>query len=153
MMYTRTFDATLAIAIEFTVVLLVISKGDPLYLGLWYYIAVPVVVLGACAAFRPAPLFLFGTALAMAISMLSLMSVNWLATRPLGLLGLGHIFSLPGAFLVVLGTAFVARKKQIIRPFVAFLFGLVGFGVGYFINQLVVCNTVMWCGPLSLPIN
>lgn len=153
MIYTRAFDASLAIAIAFTMVLLVISKGDPLYLGLWYYIAVPVVVLAACAAFRPVPLFLFGAALAIAISMLSLMSVNWLASRPQGLLGLGHIFSLPGAFLVVLGTAFVTRKKQIIRPFVAFLLGLVGFGGGYFINQLVVCNTVMWCGPLSLPIN
>lgn len=126
--------------------------GDALYLGLWYYIAVPVVILGACAAFRPVPLFLFGAACAIAISMLALMSVNWLAVRPEGLLGLGHIFSLPGAFVAALGTAFFAKKKQITRPFAAFLLGLGGYGGGYFINQLVVCNTLMWCGSLSLPI-
>lgn len=152
MTFTRTLDASLAIAIALAMAILIIIKGDALYLGLWYYIVVPVVVLGVCAAFRPAPLFLFGAAFAIATSMLALMSVNWLAARPEGLLGLGHILSLPGAFVVVLGTAFVARKKQITRPFAAFLLGLGGYGGGYFINQLVVCNTLMWCGPLSLPI-
>jgi hypothetical protein len=152
MIFTRTLDASLAIAVALAMLVLVIIKGDALYLGLWYYIAVPVVVLGTCAAFRPAPLFLFGAAFAIAISMLALMSVNWRAASPEGLLGLGHIFSLPGAFVVVLGTAFVARKKQMVRPFAAFLLGLGGCGGGYFINQLVVCNTVMWCGSLSLPI-
>lgn len=152
MKFTRTLDASLAIAIALAMVALVLIKGDALYLGLLYYIVVPIVFLGACAAFRPAPLFLFGTASAIAVSMIALMSVNWLANRPEGLLGLGHILSLPGAFVVVLGTVFVTRKKQMIRPFVAFLLGFVGCGSGYFINQLVVCNTVMWCGPLSLPI-
>ena len=80
------------------------------------------------------------------------MSINWNATRPEGLLGLGHLFSLPGAFIGVLVTAIVARKKAATHPFVLFLFGFVGLLVGYFLNQLVVCNTVMWCGPLSLPL-
>ena len=152
MKFTRTLDASLAIAIAIAIVVIVMIKGDALYLGLWYYIAVPVVVLGTCSLFRPAPLFLFGAAFAIAISMLALMSVNWLAARPEGLLGLGHIFSLPGAFAVVLGIIFVAKKKQITRPLSAFLLGFGGWGGGYFINQLAVCNTVMWCGFLSLPI-
>ena len=152
MKFTRTLDVSLAIAIALAMVVLVIIKGDALYLGLWYYIAVPFAVLATCSSLRPAPLFLLGTAFAIVISMLALMSVNWLATRPDGLLGLGHIFSLPGAMVVVLGTAFVAKKKQITRPLSAFLLGLGGWGGGYFINQLVVCNTVMWCGPLSLPL-
>ena len=152
MTFTRTLDASIAIAVALAMVVLVIIKGDALYLGLWYYIAVPVVILGLCSAFRPAPLFLFGVASAIAVSMLALMSVNWRAVRPEGLLGLGHIFSLPLALVIALGTAFFARKKQITRPFISFLLGLGGYGGGYFINQLVLCNTVMWCGPLSLPI-
>lgn len=152
MTVTRALDVSLAIVIALAMVALVAVKGDALYLGLWYYIAVPVIVLGVCAAIRPAPLFLSGVELAIAISMLALMSVNWGAVRPEGLLGLGHIFSLPGAFVVVVTTAFVARKLQIVRPFPAFLLGLGGCGGGYFLNQLLVCNTVMWCGPISLPI-
>lgn len=152
MTVTRTLDVSLAIAVALAMVALVAFKGDALYLGLWYYIAVPVVVLGACATIRPAPLFLSGAELAIAISMLALMSVNWCADRPEGLLGLGHIFSMPGAFIVVVTTAFVTKKMQIVRPFPAFLLGLGGCGGGYFLNQQVVCNTVIWCGPMSLPI-
>ena len=152
MTFTRILDTTLAIATALALVGLIILKSDALYVGLWYYIAVPVVILGACTALRPAPLFLFGAASATAISMLAVMSINWNATRPEGLLGLGHLFSLPGAFIGVLVTAIVARKKAATHPFVLFLFGFGGLLVGYILNQLVVCNTVMWCGPLSLPL-
>ena len=78
------------------------------------------------------------------------MSVNWLGTRPEGLLGLGHLSSLNGALLVVLGAAFAARRKEISSPLTCFLLGFGGLGVGYFVNQLVVCNTLMWSGHLSL---
>jgi hypothetical protein len=149
---TRTLDALLAAAVALAMVSFVLFKGDALYLGLWYYLAVPIAVLSICAAFRLAPYFLFGTASAIAISMLAVMSINWRASRPEGLLGLGHVFSLPGALVGAMAVAFVARKLRIANPLVAFLFGLAGFGVGYFFNQILVCNTVMWCGPLSLPI-
>lgn len=141
--FTRTLDISLAIAASLAMVVLVIFKGDSLYLGLWYYITVPVVILGSCAGFRPAPLFLFGIASSIAISMLTLMSVNWHAARPEGLLGLVHIFSLPGAFIAALGTVFIARKIQTTNPSVFFLLGLIGYGSGYFINQLVIFNKVM----------
>jgi len=149
---TRTLDATLATAVALAMVIVVLLKGDALYVGLWYYLVVPIVVLGVCAAFQLTPFFLFGTASAIAISMLTVMSVNWRASRPEGLLGLGHIFSLPGAFIGAGAAAFVARKLNVVNPYLAFVLGLVGFGIGYFLNQLLVCNTVMWCGPLSLPI-
>lgn len=149
---TRTLDATLATAVALAMLILVLIKGDALYIGVWYYLAVPIVVLGICAAFRLAPFFLFGTSLAIAISMLAVMSVNWRASRPEGLLGLGHLFSLPGAFVGVIAGSFIARKLEVVNPFFAFLLGVAGFGAGYFVNQLLVCNTVVWCGPLSLPI-
>jgi hypothetical protein len=151
MFIARTLDFSLALTIAAAVLAFVAFKGDALYLGNWYYIAVPLITLGVCAAIRPAPLFLSGVELAIASSMIALMSVNWRAARPDGLLGLGHIFSLPGAFIGVVATAYVARKLQIVRPFGAFLLGLGGFGGGYLLNHLLLCNTVMWCGPMSLP--
>lgn len=33
----------------------------------------------------------------------------------------------------------------------AFIIGVLGWGIGFFLNQLVACNTVMYCGPLTLP--
>jgi hypothetical protein len=149
---TRTLDATLATAVALATLILVLAKDDALYLGLWYYVAVPIGVLGICAAFQLAPFFLFGTSFAVASSMLAVMSVNWTASRPEGLLGLGHLFSLPGAFVGAIAAAFITRKRQVANPFLAFLLGVAGFGTGYFLNQLLICNTVMWCGPLSLPI-
>ncbi len=149
---SRLIDVSLAALVVLALVFLVLIKGDPLYLGVWYYLAVPVIIVGTCAAFRVAPLFLLGSSFAIAITFLSIMSVNWRAARPEGLLGLGHLFSLPGAFVGVLIAMAIVKRKATITVFAAFLFGFVGLLAGYFINQLVVCNTVMWCGPLSLPI-
>jgi hypothetical protein len=152
MKLTRTLDTLLSITTVLSLVVLVVVMGDALYLGLWYYIAVPVVLLGTVSVLKPAPLFLFGTTAAMAASMIVVMSVNWHAAHPEGLLGLAHLFSLPGAFVVVWGTAFAMRKKRTFDNPAYFLMGLGSFGIGYFINQLVLCNTYVWCGPLSFPI-
>jgi hypothetical protein len=149
---SRSIDILLATAVSLVLVFLVLIKGDPLYLGAWYYFVVPLVILGSCFALRVPPLFLFGASLAIAITLLAVMSVNWRAARPEGLLGLGHLFSMPGAFAGALFTAVFIKRIDKIHLASAFGFGFVSLLAGYFINQLVVCNTVMWCGPLSLPI-
>jgi hypothetical protein len=46
-----------------------------------------------------------------------------------------------------------ARRARIYSPLTCFLLGFGGFGVGYFVNQLVVCHTLIWGSPLSLPIH
>ena len=148
---SRSNDILLATIISLAVAWFVFLNGDVLYLGIWYYFAVPIVILGACAALRPPPLFLTGTSLGIAISLFCVMSINWGVSRPEGLLGLGHIFSLPGAIISVLFTASMARKRIAERPYTALSLGLGSLLVGYLINQTVVCNTVMWCGPLSMP--
>jgi hypothetical protein len=144
-------DAGLAATISLTLAILVMLIGDPLYLGIWYYLIVPTVVIGLCTAIRPAPMFRTGTALAITTSFLSFMSINWSAAKPEGLLGLGHIFSLPGGVMGAVSVAIVARRMAGASPWAQFLLGFGGFGLGYFMNQLVICNTVMWCGVLSGP--
>lgn len=145
-------DTILAAAIALTLVIVVVLTGDPLYLGFWYYLMVPSVIVGICIAIRPAPMFLTGAATAVTASLLAVMAVNWTAAKPEGLLGLGHIFSLPGGVLAAIVSAFVARSTSGAKPVTQFVLGFVGFGLGYFANQLVVCNTVMWCGFLSAPV-
>ena len=149
---TRSADALPAGVIAFALASFAFFKGDALYMGLWYYAVVPLVILGICASLRTAPLFLSGASLAIAITILSIMSVNWHRTRPEGLLGLGHLFSLPGAIVGVLLAGALSKRKSVLTPFSAFLFGFGGLLGGYFANQFVVCNTVMWCGPFSLPL-
>lgn len=152
MTLSRSLDTALAAVIAFMVISIAIVKGDALYLGLWYYFVVPMVVLGISAALRTKPLFIFGTSLALAVTFVSYMAVNWRASRPEGLLALGHVFSLPGAVVGVFISAALLKRKLSAGAFASFLIGAAGFLGGFFANQLLVCNTVFWCGPLSLPV-
>jgi hypothetical protein len=146
---STTLDAVFATVIALVVLSIVMVKGDALYIGLWYYFAVPIVILGIGGALRTKPMFLFGTSLAIAITFIFYMSINWSASHPEGLLGLGHLFSLPGAVVGVFIAATLLKHKATASLFIAFLFGFIGLLGGFFINQLAVCNTVFYCGQLS----
>ena len=76
MTLSRALDAVLAAVVSLTVILIVIVKGDALYLGLWYYFVVPAVLLGLSAALRAKPLFLLGASLAISITLIVYMTVN-----------------------------------------------------------------------------
>ncbi len=145
-------DIFLAAIISLAVTFLSVTKGDALYLGTWYYLTVPFIILSLCVAIRPAPLFLTGASLGIAITLLSVMSVNWNSSSPEGLLGLGHVSSLPGATIGVVTSAIIAKRKNITLPYTSMSMGLGGLLIGYLINQTVACNTVMWCSPLSMTI-
>ena len=147
---SRSLDTTLATTLALSLSAVVLFVGDPLYVGLWYYLVVPAVALGLAAALRAKPLFLSGTSLALTITLLAYMPINWRAVRPEGLLGLGHLCSLPGAGVGIVLGAFLAKRVQ--HPLIVAVLGFLGLLSGFFINQLIVCNTVMWCGPLSMSI-
>ena len=152
MAISRTMDALLAALCAAAVLALVSIKGDALYVGLWYYLLVPLVILGLSARLKPQPLFLLGASIALSITFVFYLRINWQASRPEGLLGLGHLFSLPGALI---GSLIVARAMKYSSSVSCLSSGFMGFGslgLGYFANQLLVCNTVFWCGPLSLPL-
>jgi hypothetical protein len=147
-MNIRTFEVGTVAALLASVVAAVLIRGDSLYVGLWYYFAVPAVFIGLCALFRPAPPLLLGVNVALIVSFISYLSINWLASKPEGLLGLGHIFSLPGALVGSLAVAAAAKRYGILSPVALLFLGIGGTGGGFLINQLVVCNTVMWCGKI-----
>lgn len=151
MAVSRKLDFGIASGMPSALAILVLIKGDPLYMGLWYYLAVFLVLLVLGAALRPRPLFLTGASLALSFTFLAYMAVNMLADRPEGLLGLGHLFSLPGALIgTLVGTVLLARRPGA-GAGKGFAMGLAGLGGGFLANQWLVCQTLMWCGPLSLP--
>lgn len=145
---SSTIDAIFAAVIALVAVFSVMVKGDALYIGLWYYFAVPIVIVGIGATLRTKPMFLFGTSLAIAITLIFYMSINWHTSRPEGLLGLGHLFSLPGAVMGVFIAATLLKRKATTSLSIAFIYGLIGLLTGFFVNQLIVCNTVLYCGQL-----
>lgn len=150
MKVSRKVDAAIALSVALMPAVAQLLLGDPLYLGTWYYLAVPLTAITIGVTARAKPLFVLGTSLAVSLTLLIYAAVNLSLARPEGLLALGHLFSLPGAAAGTLIGAFLSRRLS--RPISVLALGFAGTLVGFFLNQLVVCNTVIWCGALSLPI-
>lgn len=139
---TDLLSATAVSAVPLAVVL---SVGDAMFLGLAYYIIVPALLLAACHALRAAPYFRTGAAVALALSYVPFMAYNLQAARPEGLLGLGHVFSMPGLFALALFGAWRSARDPAgaaLALTVGFLITLAGFAL----NLVVVCNTMLYCG-------
>ncbi|MBC8650699.1 hypothetical protein GYM54_07970 [Pseudomonas sp. MTM4] len=149
MKFFRKVDAAMALSVALIPAVAQLLFGDPLYIGTWYYLVVPVTAIAIGLIARATPLFLLGTSVAISVTLLAYVAINLSLARPEGLLTLGHLFSLPGAAIGTLIGALLSRRLS--RLFSAMALGFAGALVGFFLNQLVVCNTLMWCGAFSLP--
>jgi len=150
MKISRNTDAAVALLVAFMVGVAQLLYGDQLYMGAWYYFVVPAAAIAIGVMARAKPLFLLGTSLAVSVTLLIYASINLTLARPEGLLALGHLFSLPGAAAGTLIGAFLSRRLR--RPISVLALGFTGTLVGFFLNQLVVCNTLMWCGAISIAV-
>jgi hypothetical protein len=63
---------------------------------------------------------------------------------------LGYFFSFPGAIAGALGAVFLLRKRPLYSILSASSTAASLVFIGLLVNQTVVCNTVMYCGRLSL---
>lgn len=147
----RKVDVAILLSVSLTPAVAQLLFGDPLYIGIWYYLVVPTAAIAIGVMASAKPLFLLGTSLAVSVTLLIYAAVNLSLARPEGLLALGHLFSLPGAAAGTLIGAFLSRRLS--RPISVLALGFAGTLVGFLLNQLVVCNTLMWCGAFSLPIS
>ncbi|WP_233080872.1 hypothetical protein [Rheinheimera soli] len=152
MKMTLSLDLKLFMASIVLMLCVVLLFGDAMFVGLWYYVAVPVAAALLVWPFKPRPLFLFGVSIGLDITFAVYLCINYFSNQPEGLLGLGHLFSLPGAALGLIICAFLMRRGFGTTIWAALLLGIVGTLLGFIINQLVVCNTVMWCGPLTVAV-
>lgn len=147
MKVSRKTDATIALSVALMPAVAQLLFGDPLYVGILYYLVVPTAAIAIGVMARAKPLFLLGTSLAVSVTLLVYAAINLSLARPEGLLALGHLFSLPGAAIGTLIGAFLSRRLS--NQVSAMALGFAGALVGFVINQLFVCNTLMRCGALS----
>lgn len=138
---TARLDMTLAIVVTIALPVAPLLMGDSLYVGVWYYLAVPAAALGLGLILRSPPFFLTGSVIASALTLAIYMLLNRQQAE------LGHLFSLPGAAAGLLLAGLASKAKRSLP--LSFCLGLFGLLVGFLLNQLVICNWVMWCGPLS----
>ncbi|MFJ2485351.1 hypothetical protein [Pseudomonas sp. NPDC087639] len=126
------------------------SAGNTLYLGFWYLMGVPVVMLLPGLMLRTRALFLTGTTAAALVTLLIYMAIVSSLGREGGLFGLGHLFSVPGMFVGASVAAWLLRfRVNASLPWIVAGFAFLGSGLGFMIAQVIVCNTVLYCGVLS----
>ncbi len=129
------------------------STGNALHLGYWYLIALPVVMLIPGLVLRVQAMYLTGTTAAVVSTLVVYMAFVSSAGREGGLIGLGHLFSVPGMFVGASASAWLLRfRVNASLPWVVAGVSFLSVGFGFLIAQTIVCNTVMYCGALSFEI-
>jgi hypothetical protein len=126
----------------------VIAAGDSLHTAYLYPVIAPIVALEICSWRKPRSFYLSGVALVIYLTLFGYLSFNWFSANPEGFLVVGHFLSLPG--LVIGAIALSLRDRPTNGPAASLLLGATGSSIGFLLAQGVVCNTVMYCGVLSL---
>lgn len=145
---TRIVDITLALGIGAALLAAVFIFGDPAYLGPWYYVLAWCGLVGLIQVAKAPPLSTLGAAIALAATFLVYWAWQASLLRPDGLLGLGHLFSLPGLALAAVVAALYSRRRGL-KPVTAFAVTFIACCAGFGAAQLAVCRTAMYCGPIS----
>jgi hypothetical protein len=145
----RLVDVSLALGLLAAVWLASLLFGDRIYAGFLYYAAVWAGLVVLVQLVRAPPLFTTGAAVALAISVLAYWAWQSALPEPQGLLGLGHLISVPGLGLAALAAGVFARRRQLSRP-AAFAIALVSCVAGFALAQIALCQSVMYCGRLSV---
>ena len=145
---SRPMDGVLALLVGVALLGVAFVLGDPIYAGIWYYLVTWLGLIGLAQVAKAPPLFTTGAAMALTASFLLYWAWQASLQSPDGLLGLGHLFSLPGLGIAAVIAAVTARRRRL-TPGIAFVVGLLACCAGFAIGQIVVCRTVMYCGALS----
>lgn len=146
-------DLVFAILLICPLLLYASTAGSPLYLGSWYLIGVPLVTLIPGLILRAPAMFLSGTTVAAITTLLIYISLMSNTGRTEGLVGLGHVFSVPGMLVGTCLSALILKYRvKATLPWLVASIAFLGAGLGFLIAQLIVCNTVMYCGALSFGI-
>lgn len=140
-------DLYISIIISLIMPIVALFIGDALYVGIWYYLVLPTIFIIISLLFRIKKYFLSGISFALFLTYFIYFIINIRSHD--GLLILGHLFSIPGAIITfIIGLIFA--KKFYIKPSMLFIVGFLSFSTGFFIGQITICNTLMYCGFLSL---
>ena len=145
---SRATDVTIAFGLGAIVLAVTAVRGDPIYAGVWYYLLAWVGLVGLVQIARVPPLFSAGASAALVASFLFYWAWQASLQRPDGLLGLGHLFSLPGLAVAAVIAAVSVRRRQL-GPISAFGIAFFSCCAGFGLAQVAVCRAMMYCGTLT----
>lgn len=108
---------------------IIILNGDYLYIGLWYYLLLPALLIGANYLFKTTAYVCSGMALALQLSFF--MFFYWQHQINQGLLGLIHLcFLLPGAATSSIAGFILLKKSSVLATINGFAYGFCSFAIG-----------------------
>lgn len=119
--------------ISLIIPILVLIFGDALYIGIWYYLLIPLIFIGSSSYLKLEPSFYVGVSLAIAISFLFYLSVNWNTATENQLVVL-HLLGLPGAFIMVMLSSLLVNKIN------HFILGFFSFILGFSLSEFIFCT-------------
>jgi hypothetical protein len=122
-------DIQTAFFISAAAPIIVILNGDYLYIGLWYYILLPALLIGSNYFFKTPAHVCSGMALALQLSFF--VFFYWQLQLNQGLLGLIHLFFLlPGAATSSIAGFILLKKSSVLTTINGFTYGFCSFAIG-----------------------
>jgi hypothetical protein len=137
-----------------TPVLLYACVGaSPLHIGIGYLVEVPVAALVPGLILKAPALFLTGTTATAVATLLIYMKIMSSLDHTEGMFALGHVFSVPGILVGAGVSAWLLKYRvKASLPWIVAGIGFLGASLGFTVAQMIVCNTLMYCGALSFGI-
>ena len=149
MKFSRLLDVMIAAAIVVSTSLIAAAAGYARLIE--YFLIVSSVFFAVCASLRAKPLFLSGSCLTLCITNFpySAYAISTSDINSSGFVVMSQVTSTVGGLAGAIIASALLRRYAYAGATMALFVGFAGVSVGWFTTQLTICNTVMWCGPLT----
>ncbi|MFJ4373325.1 hypothetical protein ACIP1T_11955 [Pseudomonas japonica] len=115
--------------------LIILIYGDYLYIGIWYYLVIPLAAWLIAIWLGSRTGFMSGLAIALALEYILFLQFNWRAEHQEGMVGIVHFFSLPGAVLGMVSCAYLLKRISTSSWLVVLLLSCVSVLIGFTLAQ------------------
>jgi hypothetical protein len=121
-------------------------KSSYFFPNFLFYSGSQLLILAFVLLFRPRAAVVAGIAFSLALYLGLFGAWVFTSTHPESMAWLGYIFSLPGAVVGAVLAAILLRKQSSYGYFAIGLLAAALVAAGIAANQIIVCNTVIYCG-------
>lgn len=108
----------------------------------------PLTTILISLAGRPRPMYITGVALAFLITYALYIIIDTVWPRDMA--GLDHWLATPGAIIGSIASLVILKRQSNPTQHRALILGLAGVLIGFLATNELFCNTVTYCGPLSI---
>lgn len=124
----------ISLIISLIIPILILIFGDSLYIGIWYYFLIPLIFIASSSYFKLKSSFYAGVSLAICISFLFYLSINWNAINTESQLVVLHLLGLPGSFVLMMLSPLLVNKIN------HFILGFFSFIFGFILSEFIFCT-------------